>query len=140
MSPSWAETRAATPATVAWLLAIVLLASAVAKLADPSASLDAVAGFLGEGPAGTLTAAGVVGAEVVSGVLLLVPATRRHGLAASAALFGAFAAFLLAKAAAGLESPCGCFGALDLGVPLPAHVALDLGAALAATLARCRTG
>ncbi len=140
MSPSWAEARAATPATVAWLLAIVLLASAVAKLAAPSASLDAVAGFLGEGPAVALAAAGVVGAEVVSGVLLLVPATRRSGLAASALLFGAFAAILLVKAGAGIESPCGCFGALDLGVPLPAHVALDLAAALAAALARRQPG
>lgn len=98
-------------AAAAWLLAGVLAASAVAKLASPARSAAALATFGIRPPRGQAAAL----AALVAGELGLAVGVAAGGSVAAYAAAGVMAAFGLALAVivgrGGTGAPCACFGA-----------------------------
>ncbi|BCL16544.1 MauE/DoxX family redox-associated membrane protein [Micromonospora sagamiensis] len=97
------------------LLAVVLLVSATSKLRSGQA-LRVLAGSLAAmrlvPPRWAEPVAAVLAvAEAVAVVLLLIPATRRVGFGAAAALLAVLAAGVAVVLARGTAQPCRCFGA-----------------------------
>lgn len=123
-----------------WAVSLVLVASGAAKLAEPTAFAEALAGLGIGGRGGSAssmqrwTAVGVGLVEVGVGLNALV--LGGSVIAALAALaYAAFTVVVLVARARGLAS-CGCFGARS-GTPTAAHAAINGASALvcvAATL------
>ena len=116
------------------LVAAVLLAAGVTKLAQPAQWRSQGAGL---GVPAALTAV-VPFVELVLGALLLVQ-VQRHAVAwLAVAVFGVFTALLVLRLAQGKRPPCACFGSLSSKPIGPGHVARNavfiVLAVLAATL------
>lgn len=93
------------------VVAVVLLGAVATKLRDPRALVAAVGDHGVPARARPLAAAALVGAELVLGVLVLVPATARPAGVGVAVLGLAFAASLGAMRLRGRRrAPCGCLG------------------------------
>lgn len=112
-------------------LALLLAASAVAKLGSPAAAAAALASL--RLPSGRLAVRAAAAIELAVGMLCLV----RPGRAADAAvavLFAAFAAIVAAQRRAGGGAPCGCLGGAATDASR-AHLVFDLAAATVAAAA-----
>jgi hypothetical protein len=118
------------------VLAGVLAGAAAAKLANPSAGRDALAGFGFESPGARAVGFwSLVGVEVV--LAAGVAAGSTEAAIAGAALMGMFALVMAGAIARGRAGqPCGCFGARSrIGwAGVARNVALALGFALVAAL------
>ncbi len=91
-------------------LAVVFAVSGAAKLLDRAGTREAVAGFGVPQTLVTPVAAGLAPAELVTAVLLLVPATRPAGLVLAAAMLLGFTAAVVNALRAGRRPDCHCFG------------------------------
>ncbi len=91
-------------------LAVVFAVSGAAKLLDRAGTREAVAGFGVPQTLVTPLAAGLAPAELVTAVLLLVPATRPAGLVLAAAMLLGFTAAVVTALRAGRRPDCHCFG------------------------------
>ena len=91
-------------------LAVVFAVSGAAKLLDRAGTREAVAGFGVPQTLVTPVAAGLAPAELVTAVLLLVPATRPAGLVLAAAMLLGFTAAVVTALRAGRRPDCHCFG------------------------------
>lgn len=105
--------------------ALVLLAAALAKLADPAAFQLAVYDYrlVGFGLSG-LVAGLLPAAELVTGAALLLGRLRLGAAIAAVLLCALFVSVLAAALLRGTAAQCGCFGFLSL--PPAAALALDL--------------
>lgn len=95
-----------------WVLAAVLLVSAVAKLADRTRTADAVVDF-GVPERLRWAAPAVPAIELVLAGMLVVPATARWGAIGAVALLVAFSLAVAVNLARGRRPACNCFGRLD---------------------------
>lgn len=95
----------------AWVLGGVFLVAAAAKLADPIAFADQIAGFeLLPIVLVAPTAILLPGVELVTGAVVLLPAWRRSAAIILAVLLLVFLVAAVSVIARGLDVPCGCFG------------------------------
>lgn len=95
----------------ALLLAVVFGWAAILKLADPASFAGQIAGFeLVPLLLVTPTAILLPGVELVAGLAVLVPRTRRSAALLLASLLSVFIVAALSVIARGLDVPCGCFG------------------------------
>jgi hypothetical protein len=91
-------------------LAVVLVVSGAAKLLDRAGTRQAVAGFGVPAPLVAPVATGLVPAELLTAVLLVVPASRVVGLVLAGLLLAAFTTAVVLALRAGRRPECHCFG------------------------------
>ena len=97
---------------ISLVLAGVFIYAGVVKLLDPLQFADSVAGFAML-PAALVSpmALGLPVFEVICGLLMLAPQTRRVGALAITLATAMFIVALVSALARGLTLACGCFGA-----------------------------
>lgn len=93
-------------------LAAVFSVSGVAKLLDRTGTREAVVGFGVPARLVPLTAGALAPAELLTALLLVLPATRALGLVVAAALLLAFTGAVALALRAGRRPDCHCFGRL----------------------------
>jgi putative oxidoreductase len=110
---------------VGLLLAALFIYAGVQKIGDPRQFADTIFGFaiLPEVFIGVV-ALSLPAFEIASGVLLLVPLTRRIGALAVTLMSLIYFVTLLSALARGLTLDCGCFGA---GAPSRGRMWIELG-------------
>ncbi|GAA2122256.1 TlpA family protein disulfide reductase [Actinomadura napierensis] len=102
-------------------LIAVLLVAAVGKVRDVRGFAAAIEAYrVMPGRLTRAAAVAVLSAEVAAAVLLAVPATRRWGALAAAALFAAFLGAMAAVLRRGMRIDCGCFGSARRPTPVGA--------------------
>jgi putative oxidoreductase len=110
---------------VALLLAAVFTYAGVVKVGDPLQFADSIAAFaILPTVFINLLALGLPPFEIVCGLLLIVPRTRRIGALAVALISAAFFSALLSALVRGLTLDCGCFGS---GPPSRPRMWVELG-------------
>lgn len=93
-----------------WILALVFLASGVAKIRNPESAAVAMVSF-GVLPRVRPTAGFLLGVlEIGLALLLVLGLARTATLVASAVLLGVFFVLVARALAAGEQFPCACFG------------------------------
>ena len=112
-----------------WLLAAVLLVSAIAKLTDRAATADAVVEF-GVPERLRWAAPAIPVVELLLVVLLVIPATARWGAFGAIGLLSVFSVAIIVNLARGRRPDCNCFGRLTTG-PIGAATLVRNGLLLA---------
>lgn len=97
-----------------WALAVVLAISGVAKLVDRAGTADAIVDF-GVPERLRWAAPLLPTSELVTAVLLVIPATARVGAFSALALLAAFSIAIAVNLAKGRQPDCNCFGQLGAG-------------------------
>ena len=126
---------------IAAFLAVLLFASAIHKLVERARSRHAARSLAGLGArAAGIAVAGIVAAEAIAGVALLIPAARSAGALLAAGIWGGYFLMLMRMVVSGRHDvDCGCsFGSTPHALGATALLRTG-GLALAALLTAAAT-